>query len=203
MAQCKASTVSNHRCKNSVHTHDDYCSVHLKKKRHDSFSSGVIGAVTGGLITSSPIGMLIAAATTVLATAKSTPTWKKKRVFVSFDYDQDRALKHALVAQSRLAGSPFEVIDASLKEAAPDHRWENRAKKLISGSDLVVVLLGRHTHRATGVLKEVAMARELKVPIMQLVGYQEFTCKPIRGAGRSYQWKWQYLEKLFATLPRT
>ena len=42
---------------------------------------------------------------------------RKRRVFVSFDYDQDVALKNLVVGQARLPDSPFAVIDHSLKEA--------------------------------------------------------------------------------------
>ena len=35
----------------------------------------------------------------------------KKRVFVSFDYDNDARLKDLLVGQSKLEDSPFELAD--------------------------------------------------------------------------------------------
>lgn len=40
----------------------------------------------------------------------------KKRVFISFDYDNDLDLKTLLVGQARNSDSPFEVIDMSIKE---------------------------------------------------------------------------------------
>lgn len=40
----------------------------------------------------------------------------KKRVFISFDFDNDKALKEFMLGQSKLADSPFEIIDTSLKE---------------------------------------------------------------------------------------
>jgi hypothetical protein len=43
----------------------------------------------------------------------------KKKVFVSFDYDNDKPLKEFIIGQAKLADSPFEVIDFSLKEAGP------------------------------------------------------------------------------------
>jgi len=54
----------------------------------------------------------------------------KKRVFVSFDFDNDKVLKDFIIGQSRLADSPFEVIDTSLKEAAPMKTWEDKARAL-------------------------------------------------------------------------
>ena len=55
----------------------------------------------------------------------------KKRVFVSFDFDNDKALKDFIIGQSRLDDSPFEVIDTSLKEAAPMQTWEDKARVAI------------------------------------------------------------------------
>lgn len=43
----------------------------------------------------------------------------KKRVFVSFDFDNDKTLKDFIVGQSKLPDSPFDVADHSLKEAQP------------------------------------------------------------------------------------
>ena len=56
----------------------------------------------------------------------------KKRVFVSFDFDNDKTLKDFLVGQARPPDSPFEVIDHSLKEAQPERNWEAKARAAIS-----------------------------------------------------------------------
>lgn len=62
-------------------------------------------------------------------------------------------LKDFVIGQSRLADSPFDVIDTSLKEAAPMKTWEDKARIAISRSDIVVVMVGPKTHSASGVLK--------------------------------------------------
>jgi hypothetical protein len=54
-----------------------------------------------------------------------------KRVFISFDYDNDLNLKNLLAGQAKLADSPFEISDWSLKEAAPDKDWEEKAEEKI------------------------------------------------------------------------
>ena len=41
----------------------------------------------------------------------------KKKVFVSFDLDNDMILKEFIIGQAKLADSPFEVTDVSLQEA--------------------------------------------------------------------------------------
>ena len=120
----------------------------------------------------------------------------KKRVFVSFDFDNDKVLKDSIIGQSRLQDSPFEVIDHSLKEAAPESDWEERARRAIKRSEIVLVMVGPYTHRASGVLKEVAIAREEEIKIVQVIGYRDGDYKPVPNAGRLYSWNWENLKTL-------
>lgn len=122
----------------------------------------------------------------------------KKRVFVSFDYDNDKILKEFIVGQSRLPDSPFEVIDWSLKEAAPQKDWEDKARARIARVDVVIVMVGPKTYRAPGVLKEVAMAGELKKRIVQVIGYKEGDYTRVPGAGVLYRWNWENLKKILS-----
>lgn len=123
---------------------------------------------------------------------------KKKRVFVSFDFDHDKTVKEFVIGQARLADSPFEVADHSLKEAAPMKTWEDKARAAIKRSDLVMVMVGRYTHKAPGVLKEVKMAREEGKPIVQVIGYKDGNYTAVPNAGRLYSWSWPNLKKLLA-----
>lgn len=120
----------------------------------------------------------------------------KKRVFVSFDFDNDKVLKEFIIGQARLPDSPFEVIDSSLKEAAPMKTWEEKARAAIKRSDIVLVIVGPKTYKASGVLKEVKVAREEGVHIVQVIGYKEGNYTPIPDAGRLYAWNWDNLKKL-------
>jgi len=121
----------------------------------------------------------------------------KKKVFISFDFDNDRTLKELMAGQAKLPDSPFEIIDTSLKEAAPTKAWEDRARAAVQRSDLVIVLLGAMTATAPGVLKEVAMALEAGVPTAQIVGYKDTNPTPVPNAGRVYAWDWDNLTELF------
>lgn len=122
-----------------------------------------------------------------------------KRLFVSFDFDHDRVLKDFIIQQARNPDSPFTIVDLSLKEAAPEATWEAKARTAISRSEIVMVMLGSKTARARGVLKEVAMARELGKPIFQVVGYQNGSRDwAVPGAGIVYSWNWDNLKKLLA-----
>jgi len=120
----------------------------------------------------------------------------KKRVFVSFDFDNDKALKDFIIGQSRLPDSPFEAVDFSMKEVAPEWNWEREAEKRITGSDIVIVMVGPYTYRAPGVLKEVRIARRLEKRIVQIIGYKDGDYKPVPDAGQLYRWNWENLKKL-------
>lgn len=122
----------------------------------------------------------------------------KKRVFVSFDFDNDRILKEFIIGQSNLPDSPFEVHDWSLKEAAPEKDWEDKAKARIRGCDIVIVMVGPQTYKAHGVLKEVNMARDLGKKIVQIIGYKDGKYTRVEGAGILYAWSWPTLKSLLA-----
>lgn len=122
----------------------------------------------------------------------------KNRVFVSFDYDNDRVLKDFIIGQSKNDDSPFEIIDHSLKEAAPERDWEKKAAAAISRAEIVLVMVGAKTHRAQGVLKEVAMARKAGVKTVQIIGYKDGDYTPVPNAGRLYAWNWDNLKKLLS-----
>jgi len=121
---------------------------------------------------------------------------RKKRVYIAFEYEPDRSLKDLLIGQSRNEESPFEVIDGSLREAAPEKGWEKKAESRISMADVVIVLLGATTHLAPGVAKEVAVARRLKKKIVQVIGHRDGRYKRLPGAGRLYCWTWDNLKKI-------
>lgn len=119
------------------------------------------------------------------------------KIFVSFDFDNDKKLKDFIIGQAKLSDSPFEVTDHSLKEAAPVKTWEQKARTAISRADKFVVMLGPRTRFAPGVKKEVAMAVALKKPHFQVIGYKDGSEDwAVPGGGRTYRWDWENLKKL-------
>ena len=123
----------------------------------------------------------------------------KTRLFVSFDFDNDRTLRDFIIGQSRLADSPFDVTDVSLKEAAPQRDWEVKARRAISGANKFVIMLGPHTARASGVLKEVAIATELGKPRYQIIGYRDGSSDwAVTGGGQVYRWNWDNLKSILS-----
>jgi hypothetical protein len=121
----------------------------------------------------------------------------KKRVFVSFDFENDKTLKDFIIGQAKLEDSPFEVIDFSLKEAAPERTWLDKARAAISRAEVFIVMLGSKTRTAPGVLKEVEIANELKKTKFQIIGYKDGSeTWAVPDAGRVYRWDWDNLKNL-------
>ena len=122
----------------------------------------------------------------------------RKRAFFSFDFDEDQNLKHHMAGQLKLPSSPFEAADWSMKEAAPQRNWEAEAEARINRSDIVVVLVGPKTHKAPGVLKEVAITRRLKKPIVQIIGYKDASPTAVPNAGRLFRWTWENMTNVLS-----
>lgn len=197
MPQCQAHTKGGRRCLNFARHRSSFCSRHSANTEPVKPIGAIVGAIVGHAIAPG-LGGLILGALAGDSTRKFLGEWQmtKKRVFVSFDFDNDRVLKDFIIGQARLTDSPFEVIDHSLKEAAPERDWEAKARTAIRRSEIVIVMVGSETHRAPGVLKEIAMAREANVKIVQLIGYRDGNPTPVPNAGRLYAWNWANLKNL-------
>jgi hypothetical protein len=120
-----------------------------------------------------------------------------KRLFVSFDYDHDADLKMLLVGQSKLQDSPFNIVDASVKEHLIGD-WKQKVRGRIERADVVCVLCSTTTHTAKGVEVELAIAKELKTPYFLLQGYKDKVCKKPANATADamYNWTWPNLKSL-------
>ena len=87
------------------------------------------------------------------------------RAFISFDVDHNDGHKILFAGQSAHSKTPFSVQDWSAKSAMPQAQWEVIVKDKINKTHMLIVLVGRHMATATGVVKEIAMARAQSVPI--------------------------------------
>lgn len=63
----------------------------------------------------------------------------KKKVFISFDFDNDKTLKEFIVGQARNPDSPFEIVETSLKEAEP--WWVSLRLRRLGGIATVVLTI--------------------------------------------------------------
>lgn len=118
-------------------------------------------------------------------------------VFTSFDGEHDDDLRVLFVGQPQLAATPFEISDHSVKDVSST--WEADARRRIRRAAQVAVLCGEHTETATGVSKEIRIAREEGTPYFLLKGRKDKTCKKPTAAlttDKMYQWTWENVETL-------
>jgi hypothetical protein len=125
------------------------------------------------------------------------------RVFMSFDVEHDRDLGDLLLAQSRRAGSGFE-ISARSESGAMNDRWDGAVRRRIRASDEVIVICGTHTGGSARVSAELRIAHEEHKPYFLLWGRREQMCtKPAEAkkAEAMYSWTRDILEsQIVATL---
>lgn len=87
------------------------------------------------------------------------------RTFISFDFDNNADHKMLFAGQAKNSKTPFNIADWSSKEALPQAIWEQRIADKISKCDLMIVLVGRQTAWATGVVKEIRFATYHNIPV--------------------------------------
>lgn len=88
------------------------------------------------------------------------------RAFTSFDFDNNQTQKNLFVGQAKSdSPTPFTVHDWSSKTTLPQSEWQELIKSKMATTNMCIVLVGRSMATATGVAKEVAMAKELDVPV--------------------------------------
>jgi hypothetical protein len=122
----------------------------------------------------------------------------KKRVFISFDVDRDEGTKIMLAGQAKLQDSPFDFIDASIKEPLTGD-WKEKVRRRMANIDLVIVLCGEYTHTASGVSAEVTIVQEKNMPYFLLAAYSDKHCtKPTsaKTEDKTYKWTWDNLKAL-------
>jgi hypothetical protein len=121
----------------------------------------------------------------------------KKRIFISFDYDHDEVIKIYLAGQAKLADSPFDFFDASVKEHLTGD-WKEKVKRRLQNCDQAVILCGEYTHSASGVASELRIVQELRMPYFLLRGYSDRPCTKPTGAynDKLYDWTWPNLKAL-------
>lgn len=122
----------------------------------------------------------------------------KKRVFISFDYDNDKDLPGNLVSQAKRSDAQFAIVDRSLEHSV-EGNWKEEVRTRIRRVDLVIVICGEHTHDAKGVAAELSIPYEEKKPYFLLQGRHGKICKKPRMARAKdeiYKWTLKNLAKL-------
>ena len=121
-----------------------------------------------------------------------------KRVFISFDFDNDEELRDALVGQAKNTDSPFEIADYSVKEPM-EGDWKEKVRKRIRMADLTIFICGENTDVAKGVAAEMTITCEEQKPYFLLRGRPDGNCKKPSTALKTdeiYKWTWKDLKAL-------
>ena len=118
------------------------------------------------------------------------------RAFISFDFDHNEADKNLFVGQSKNSKTPFSIQDWSAKSSMPQSQWEASVKEKINKSNMLIVLVGKTMASATGVAKEIKMAKDQNVPVLGVyVGGADSTSNLPDGLtrNRTIKWNWDYI----------
>lgn len=87
------------------------------------------------------------------------------RAFISFDFDHDETEKNLFTGQSKNSKTPFSIQDWSAKSSMPQSKWEDIVKEKINKCNMLIVLSGKTMASATGVSKEITMAKDQNIPV--------------------------------------
>lgn len=119
------------------------------------------------------------------------------RSFVSFDFDHDETSRKLFVGQGKKdSPTPFTIGDWSSKATLPQKTWEQTIEIKIGKCNMLIVLAGRSTATATGVVKEIAMAKAKDVPVFGVYVDGAGTSTPLPTGlqrNRTMAWKWDLI----------
>lgn len=115
------------------------------------------------------------------------------RAFISFDFDHNETEKTLFVGQSKNSKTPFSIQDWSAKSSMPQSKWEAIVEEKIKKCNMVIVLVGKYMASATGVKKEIKMAKNNNVPVFGVyVGGANTTSNLPDGLSRTRVIKWEW-----------
>jgi hypothetical protein len=115
------------------------------------------------------------------------------RAFISFDFDHNETEKTLFVGQAKNSKTPFAIQDWSSKSSLPQSQWENLVKEKINKCNMLIVLVGKYMASATGVAKEIQMAKNQNVPVFGVyVGGADTSSNLPDGLqrNRTITWNW-------------
>jgi hypothetical protein len=116
------------------------------------------------------------------------------RAFISFDFDNNSDERMLFVGQAKKnSKTPFSMEDWSSKESLPQRQWEELINSKINRCNMLIVLVGKRTATAVGVVKEIAFARSQNVPIFGVyVGGADANTPLPEGLARNrtISWSW-------------
>ena len=117
----------------------------------------------------------------------------KKKIYISYDFHNDKDLKNEIVGKSQHKDATFKIANWSSKEDVKNPQWIKDVKFRITRCDLMLVLVGENTYRNPGVIKEVDIARGAKIKIIQVQSHASYPA--VEHAGPIHDWTWDTLVK--------
>lgn len=119
------------------------------------------------------------------------------RAFISFDFDHDETSRMLFVGQGK-SDSPtsFIIGDWSSKEVLPQKTWEETIAIKVGRCNMLIVLAGLKTASASGVVKEIAMAHAVDVPVFGVYVNGAGTTTSLPAGlqrNRTLAWKWDLI----------
>lgn len=92
--------------------------------------------------------------------------------------------------------TPFIIGDWSSKEVLPQKTWEETIAIKVGKCNMLIVLAGLNTASASGVVKEIAMAHAVDVPVFGAYVNGAGTTTPLPAGlqrNRTLAWKWDLI----------
>lgn len=123
------------------------------------------------------------------------------RTFISFDFDHNDPQKLYFAGQAKNSRTPFNIQDWSSKFALAQSQWESIIEDKISRCHIMIVLVGRYMASASGVAKEIAMAKRKDVPLFGVYVDSANTLSTLPvGLPRSrvVAWEWDKIAQMVA-----
>lgn len=116
----------------------------------------------------------------------------KVGVFFSYDFTKDKELYGSFFEQSK-SESRHAIRNYSLEKVHPPADWRVEAEKRIAQCAIVITVVGRDTHTASGVEEERKIAKRLKKKRFQIQP-QKQNYGGLNGAGEIIPWKWDKID---------
>ena len=87
------------------------------------------------------------------------------KAYLSFDFENDSSEKSQFVDGSKKSKIPFIVEYESMEPTLPPIQWSDVTGDKITNVNMLIVLVGKKTAQATGVVKEIRLAAGHNIPV--------------------------------------
>lgn len=127
------------------------------------------------------------------------------RAFISFDFDNNEGNKKYFIGQSINSKTPFSIEDWSSKSHLPQKEWEALIEAKIKKCNMLIVLVGKNMSTATGVVKEIAFAKNHNIPVFGVYvdGANDSSILPTGlQRNRTIEWKWDIIASAISQMMR-